>query len=1351
MEGDSVERTELINRILFYLGILEGEINAQLRNGRTDIMHKAEMICQELLNHIYDYQLQMIQNARSNYAAVDLADSAHSVAVQVTTVRTNRKIQQTIDLFRKHGLHHEFKTLIILIPSTAPKPTFRLNFKNTAFDLVIMNLTDIAAAVKNLTDTEKLRKIVNDLTQELGYANFAPVMDSAPAHPLPAAPAPAVSFVKGSRDWEIKEIQQRLQKAQMLFLSGDAGIGKTQLALQYAAEHAPQKGAYFLQYQPSPDPEADPIRQILLQADFRGYTFTGRDNDHHDKDYAQRLSILREEYPGALLIIDGLDLPGDVALDSDDSLYDLLHTGVKLLFTSRRDYGRAALAVGPLNEEDSLTLMKYHGADKAYPPEALSVAAAAMGHRPLYVDQIARLMGQSPGRITQKQLRLLNNAASPAAAVQWIQTMLRVPIQELSADCGSVLFLASLMPESGLPENLFRYALNNAQKRALTSLLQDNWLLKSNKYLSVHPYIRQACPDTVTPPAAENCRVFLDRLWYYEQSFRWDRHSIQERKHSEQALAQTFAAAAERFPALAPVCSHRIARLLKKTNQLRAALQWELKTLPFLEQTDPWALARACHFVGTCYSLLYEHSQALAYWEKTLHLCEETLSVSSPDLAAAHYHAGCAHLELERYQEASKQLELARILHNETLSETHPFREAVLQKMDIAYAALGQHKIALDYLYSNLTRDPTARYLWLPLPSGVGLPSFFGRETELGQILSMLQRNEKPIIITGLQGSGKTELVLQFARNYQRGQLYFTRFDTTFTRTVASMAHSIRPALSQAELNQSDAILCRMVMDILRNCSAYDILIIDDVESDAISQKEPIYRELLELDCRLILTTVSAPVESIRVQPLPYEALVNIFRKHGAWLEESEMHALIDAVNGHTLTIDLIARMLGGSGDKSVTAAQLLEAFSHDLPAGAGMQQSPAGDDAAGQPLYEHLRTIFRLAQLSPSAREILRYAVLIPDQGIDVELFSAAIPKAHRDGLNSLASLTWINAKDGIMTVQPVVRLACHKELNPTDESCGAFLDALWAQYSPSHYNAVRYRQMAEVFSRASQILEDRQADYILRAGTLWHAIGEYQRSREILDDSLPRYEHILPPDSPKLARLYNNAGRTYSELGMLANALEYTMRALAICEKIYAPHHAELAASYRNVGSTYSALGNYDIALEYLQKALSILEIDYPNDPDLAATNIGIGNVYSALGNQENALEYQLKALKLLEKVLPPVHPDLASSYHNVGTAYGALGNHRKALDYQLKALDICIKVLPPKHLALADAYQGVGNCYIPLGNYERAKEYLLKSLEIYEKSLPSGHPKLVAIRDSIVSLEMQTETEFTIPIHI
>lgn len=911
-------------------------------------------------------------------------------------------------------------------------------------------------------------------------------------------------------------------------------------------------------------------------------------------------------------------------------------------------------------------------------------------------------------------------------------------IAELPAESRQVLSFAMLLPERGLREALFRDALTTLQKRGLAYLSRNGWVLDFGEYLRVHPYVRRACLHTLHP-APEDYGEFLDRLWYFEQRFRWDWIPLLERRAVKQCLAQIYSNAASVTGDPRGIYAQRSAELWRSANQISKALRWELKLLKSYEMSevqDPWALARACHFTGECYSLLGDHEPALRYWEETLQLCAERLAVQEADLAAAHYHVGCAHIALEHYPEAARELELARNLQREHLTPEHPFREEVQRKIDTAYAALGQLDTSLQYLRDDLNREPEARYLWMPVPAGVGLPSFFGREEELRQILAKLHRGEKPIFISGLRGSGKTELVKHFARNYRLGQVYFTHFDTSFTQTVAGMVRNIRPALPQNTMEQPVEVRCSLVMEVLKNCSANDILIIDDVRSDAVSLRDPICRELLALDCRLIFVTDGSPDGSICVQPLPYEELIQLFREHGAELDRSRMYALIDAVNGHAMTIDLIARALGRGGAGAVTADQLLDAFSHGLSdEGLGNAGDPG---SSGQQVTERLGTILRLAHFSPSARDVLRYAVLIPDHGIHTDLFRSAIPRDCRDALPDLISQGWISVEENIMTFPAAIRAVCRSELNPSEESCAAFLDALWDQYSPMRIDTDTYRQMAEVFSQAARTLEDRSAQYILRADMLWRAVGDYRKSREMLDEALPRYEQMLPPDSPELAQLYNNAGRTYSQLGMLANALDYTLRAIKICEKIYPADHPELAASYRNAGDTYAAMGNHAIALEYLQKSLDILEKALPSDhPDLADICDSLGGVYGIAGDQKKALEYQMQALELREKLYPEDHPHLAVSYSNIGSTYALLGDHPRALEYRLKANVIYMRVLPSDDPTLAASYLNLSDSYSDLGQYASALEYREKALYIYRATLPAGHPMLVTIRNGITLL--------------
>lgn len=1125
MEGDSMSgRAELLEWIQQNLSLLVAEVELEIHNNMAGANIIAEEIVCGLLNRIFDYHLVAANQINTNYPAVDLVDREHSIAVQVTASNTMRKVQHTIEVFRKYRLYENYRTLVIFVMSNRSIP--RAVPKTEDFKLQIMNVPSLFKEI-TLCETEVLREIVGYLARKLGSTISEPAVSD-----------------------------------------------------------------------------------------------------------------------------DRLPLPEPVASTVKTAPYD-----------------------------------------------------------------------------------------------QTLQCLCKT-IGELPTDSQRVLSFSALLPESGLKETLFKNALTASQKRALTYLVANDWLLLKNEVVAVHPYIQEASLQLLRP-SEEDYEEFLDQLWNFEKSFRWERVPLLEHRQIKQQLAQIYATASVVTNDPRGVLGQRSAELWMSANQIHDALRQQQKSIEFLKmsgENDPWALARAYHFVGDCYSKLRQHKDALDSWQQTLRLCKNRLAVSPPDLAAAHYYVGCAFIELEEYQPAAKHLELARSLHRKGLSASHPFREEVQQKIDTAYSALGQHGISLNYLHSDLNREPEARYLWLPIPVGVGLPSFLGREPELAEIFGRLQSREKPVFITGLQGSGKTELALQFARNYQHGQVYFTRFDTTFAQTVARMAGGIRPALSQTELKMHAEEHCRMVLEILRNCSTNDVLIIDDVTANALSQPDPIYQQLLELECRLILITEGAPKGSIGVEPLPYNVLFSIFEKYDAQLDISQMQALIDAVNGHTLTIDLIARTLGRKGSGAVTPEQLLDAFSHNLPVDGGLRKATAN---SGQ-IADQLKVIFHLASLGPSAKDVLRCAVLLPPQGISAELFRTALPERCRNALHDLSDLGWLSVIDGIAIVQPAIQMICREELRPTDESCGAFLDALWERYLRDRYDASLYRQMAEVFSLAVQTLEDRSAEYILRAETLWYALGEYQSSKELLDTALPEYERKLPPDSPRLAQLYNTAGRTYSELGMVANALEYTTRALAICEKIYPSDHPELAASYSNVGSTYSALGNYQIAKDYQQKALKIRLNTLPSDhPDLAASYDSIGNTYSSLGDHMRALEYQKKALEIRERALPEYHPDIAGSYSAVGSSYTLLNNYQRALDYQQKALRLYERSLPPDHPEIAGACLSIGESLGYIGMYRPALEYLEKALVIYRNTLPDGHPVFTTIRNSITMLRDQIQTEPTHPV--
>ena len=653
-----------------------------------------------------------------------------------------------------------------------------------------------------------------------------------------------------------------------------------------------------------------------------------------------------------------------------------------------------------------------------------------------------------------------------------------------------------------------------------------------------------------------------------------------------------------------------------------------------------------------------------------------------------------------------------------------------------------RQQMVLEYLQDQFEdRGISTVSLYLPPSSALG-DGFVGREDKLDEIEQKLRNKVKPIVLSGLGGMGKTELAVRFGLNYEDGNVYFVRFSESFTATVTAMFRGVCP---QPQDPPPEAEQYNAVMSLLAKCGEKDILIIDNVDADSGTlrdlMKDAAYKALNAMKLRLILTTRFDEARSVGVRPMPKETLYEIFKKHGASLEESQMNDLIDAVNGHTLTIDLMARILNGKSWRKVTPETLLNDLrTNALPSANYKKITSDYNQSEDQAqIYQHLSVVFDATHIPEDAKNVLRCATLLPDGGMNGEYFHDALTEEQQQAFEALIDHGWLNAEDGLLTIHPVIRLVCQEELKPNEESCGAFLDALWGQLDVREYNRVKFAQMSDVFAGAMEIdgCPEKKAEWLNHSGRLLLDLMESRKCAALYEKHIPDLEKQIPA-RPALATAYNNVGSTYSALGDHKKALEYQLKALAIREKVLPPEHPDLAISYNNVGSTYGNLGSHNKALEYQLKALAIQEKVLPRShPHLATSYNNVGLTYGELGGHNKALEYQLKALAIREKVLPPEHPDLAISYGNVGTTYGAMGEYEKQLEYEKKTLRIFKQALQDNHPYLGQAYNNIGITYFRLKNYPLALEYLEKALAILEKSLPAGHPHTESTRRSIEAL--------------
>ena len=644
----------------------------------------------------------------------------------------------------------------------------------------------------------------------------------------------------------------------------------------------------------------------------------------------------------------------------------------------------------------------------------------------------------------------------------------------------------------------------------------------------------------------------------------------------------------------------------------------------------------------------------------------------------------------------------------------------------------------LERVDAPKVREPV---LHLPVPERRNPVGFLGRKTELAWIADELKKGTKPVVIAGLGGVGKTALAVEFRKGW-RGQVYFARFDTSFTRTLADSVGMAIPPQERRGLNEEQT--AELALSYLRRCEPGDLLIVDNAEvagkSWAELTRDPFYEKLRRLPMAVLMTTRHRDTGGRWLGRLDQEDLREIFRRHEVNISEGEMDALIDAVDGHTMTVDMIARTIRESwGD--VTAETILTAMETSTLHAGDFDDIENDHDPEQGKIYAHLRALFDLSRISEDGKHALRCATLLPQTGMDEALFRHALPDGAAKEIKRLEKKGWVDREEGLVTIHPVVRLVCRTELEPTDGNCRAFLRGVDNQYDPKRYDHVKFRQMAELFENASNTLEDKNGFWASWAGYFWNQVAEPQRALSCYLRSVEKCEQHQP-DSSNLAAGYNNVGYAYDDLGDHQKALEYNLKALAIRERVLPEDHPDLALSYNNVGRTYGALGDHQKALEYKLKALAIRERMLPEDhPDLAISYGNVGSTYRAMGEPQKALEYDLKVISIFEKVLPRNHPHLATGYNNVGGTYGDLGDHEKELEYLLKALAIRERVLPGNHPSLAHSFNNIACTYYALGRLEEAAVHMRRAADIINRStLPEHHPHRVSFNKWADELEAE-----------
>ena len=410
------------------------------------------------------------------------------------------------------------------------------------------------------------------------------------------------------------------------------------------------------------------------------------------------------------------------------------------------------------------------------------------------------------------------------------------------------------------------------------------------------------------------------------------------------------------------------------------------------------------------------------------------------------------------------------------------------------------------------------------LPHAVS--SFTGREQELSVLQEAIRSSAAPLVVSGMGGIGKTQLVLKAAELLREEYDFcFVPFRGSVRSTLLSLPveNLAREVPDEAGFLQRlpDDEVYRKVLSCIRNGYAENtILIIDNF--DAVSdedtpalQYDPDFAELAALPVRLVFTSRCRfeGLRNISVTELEDASIIHLLQN--AFPEDSEetLQAIADAAGKHTLTLDLIVRSARESKGK-LSANKVLQSLR------SGAQENSS--------VFENLKQIFKASALSKTAKSVMACAQLFPQGGVRSDLLVTMLSSEQWLTASQLERSGWLrfDAYSSLWSVHPLVKAVCASEKGvlPNWETVGSFVAALRKNQKAGFYDDADIdgkRQIDEIFANIGRCSLRRPFPWkTLCAAVLIIAavITGFWYSRREIDDS-PVLTLVLSPDKEATA----------------------------------------------------------------------------------------------------------------------------------------------------------------------------------------------------------------------------------------
>jgi tetratricopeptide (TPR) repeat protein len=255
---------------------------------------------------------------------------------------------------------------------------------------------------------------------------------------------------------------------------------------------------------------------------------------------------------------------------------------------------------------------------------------------------------------------------------------------------------------------------------------------------------------------------------------------------------------------------------------------------------------------------------------------------------------------------------------------------------------------------------------------------------------------------------------------------------------------------------------------------------------------------------------------------------------------------------------------------------------------------------------------------------------------------------------------------------------------------------------------------------------------------GKFYEGQGLYQVAEFWYQQLVKVCQTLFTGDHPYVATSLNNLAYLYNSQGKYSEAEPLYLDALEMRRRLFTGDHSNVATSLNNLAVLYCNQGKYSKAEPLYLDALEMTRRLFTGDHPAVATSLNnLAVLYNNQGKYSKAEPLYLDALEMRKRLFTGDHPDVASSLNNLAYLYKSQGRYSEAEPLYLDALEMIRRLFTGDHPDVASSLNNLAYLYKSQGRYSEAEPLYLEALEMRKRLFTGDHPNVASSLNNLAYL--------------